>query len=106
MKKFAKARLEICTCKFGAYPQIQGEFHERPPTFTINNTALQHFVILNRSFSFSAFIKSNLPDKYPNLQIRYVQGRDPTIKLIDGSGEVKEVFMFLCAIDICFIASL
>lgn len=40
---------------------------------------------------FSAFIKSNLPDKYPNLQIRYVQGRDPTIKLIDGSGEVKEV---------------
>lgn len=61
VKRYAKARLEICTCKFVAYPQIQ------------------------------AFIKSNLPDQYPNLQIRYVHGRDPIIKLIDDTGEVKEV---------------
>lgn len=40
---------------------------------------------------FTAFIKSNLPDQYPNLQIRYVHGRDPIIKLIDDTGEVKEV---------------
>ncbi|XKL63916.1 hypothetical protein PGB90_006280 [Kerria lacca] len=61
IKKYAKARLEICTCKFGAFPQIQ------------------------------AFIKSNLPNQYPNLQIRYVHGRDPCIKLINDSGEVEEV---------------
>lgn len=24
IKVYAKARLEVCTCKFGAYPQIQG----------------------------------------------------------------------------------
>lgn len=57
VKKFAKARLEICTCKFGAYPQIQGEFHEWLPTFTINNKALLHFIILNRSFLFQHLLK-------------------------------------------------
>lgn len=25
IKRYAKARLEVCTCKFGAYPQIQGK---------------------------------------------------------------------------------
>ncbi|XP_065203327.1 selenoprotein F-like [Planococcus citri] len=61
IKKYSKARLEICTCKFGAYPQIQ------------------------------AFIKSKLPEQHPNLQIRYVHGRDPIIKLIDETDEVKEI---------------
>jgi len=26
IKVYAKARLEVCTCKFGAYPQIQGKW--------------------------------------------------------------------------------
>lgn len=27
IKVYAKARLEVCTCKFGAYPQIQGIYN-------------------------------------------------------------------------------
>jgi len=61
IKVYAKARLEVCTCKFGAYPQIQ------------------------------AFIKSERPKKYPNLTIRYVRGLDPLIKLMDSNGNVQEV---------------
>ncbi|KAL1518344.1 hypothetical protein ABEB36_001981 [Hypothenemus hampei] len=59
-KKYAKAILEVCTCKFGAYPQIQ------------------------------AFIKSDRPAKFPNLQIRYVRGLDPIIKLYDKDGHLQE----------------
>ncbi|XP_075229941.1 selenoprotein F [Lycorma delicatula] len=61
IKRYAKARLEVCTCKFGAYPQIQ------------------------------AFVKSDRPNKFPNLQIRYVRGLDPIIKLLDKDGNVQEV---------------
>ncbi|XP_050303746.1 selenoprotein F [Anthonomus grandis grandis] len=59
-KKYAKAILEVCTCKFGAYPQIQ------------------------------AFIKSDRPGKFPNLQIKYVRGLDPIIKLYDKDGHLQE----------------
>lgn len=59
-KKYAKAVLEVCTCKFGAYPQIQ------------------------------AFIKSDRPSKFLNLQIKYVRGLDPIIKLFDKDGHLKE----------------
>lgn len=59
-KIYAKAVLEVCTCKFGAYPQIQ------------------------------AFIKSDRPAKYPNLQIKYVRGLDPIIKLYDKDGHLQE----------------
>lgn len=59
--KFARAVLEICTCKFAAYPQIQ------------------------------AFIKSDRPSKFSNLQIRYGHGLDPAIKLLDKDGSVKQV---------------
>lgn len=59
-RKYPKAILEVCTCKFGAYPQIQ------------------------------AFIKSDRPSKFPNLQIKYVRGLDPIVKLLDSSGNVKE----------------
>ncbi|XP_037934204.1 selenoprotein F [Teleopsis dalmanni] len=58
--RYPKAILEVCTCKFRAYPQIQ------------------------------AFIKSGRPAKFPNLQIKYVRGLDPIIKLLDASGNVKE----------------
>ncbi|KAI4471683.1 selenoprotein f [Holotrichia oblita] len=59
-KKYAKAVLEVCTCKFGVYPQIQ------------------------------AFIKSERPAKFPNLQIKYIRGLDPIIKLYDKDGFLKE----------------
>ncbi|KAJ8922296.1 hypothetical protein NQ315_004236 [Exocentrus adspersus] len=57
---YHKAVLEVCTCKFGAYPQIQ------------------------------AFIKSHRPAQFPNLQIKYVRGLDPIIKLYDKDGHLKE----------------
>lgn len=50
----------MCTCKFGAYPQIE------------------------------AFIKSDRPAKFPNLSIRYVRGLDPIIKLMDKEGNIVE----------------
>lgn len=61
VKRYAQARLEVCTCKFGAYPQIQ------------------------------AFIKSDRPSKFPNLTIKYVRGLDPIIKLMDKEGNVQDV---------------
>lgn len=42
----------------------------------------------------SAFVKSDRPNKYPNLTIRYVRGLDPLIKLMDSSGNVQEVRYF------------
>ncbi|XP_026765295.1 selenoprotein F [Galleria mellonella] len=59
-KKYARAVLEVCTCKFPAYPQIQ------------------------------AFVKSDRPAKFPNLQIKYVRGLDPIIKLLDKDGIVRD----------------
>ncbi|KAH8345750.1 hypothetical protein KR067_003062 [Drosophila pandora] len=59
-RTYAKAILEVCTCKFRAYPQIQ------------------------------AFIQSGRPSKFPNLQIKYVRGLDPVVKLLDASGKVQE----------------
>uniref|UniRef100_A0A182PGA3 Selenoprotein F n=1 Tax=Anopheles epiroticus TaxID=199890 RepID=A0A182PGA3_9DIPT len=60
LKVYPMAVLEVCTCKFGAYPQIQ------------------------------AFIKSDRPAKFPNLTIKYVRGLDPIVKLMDEQGNVKE----------------
>lgn len=59
-KRFPKAILEVCTCKFGAYPQIQ------------------------------AFIKSDRPAKFPNLVIKYMRGADPIVKLLDEKENVVE----------------
>ncbi|BET02804.1 Sep15/SelM redox domain [Nesidiocoris tenuis] len=61
IKRYPKATLEVCTCKFGAYPQIQ------------------------------AFVKSDKPAKFPNLSVRYVRGLDPIIKLFDAKGNIQEV---------------
>lgn len=41
-----------------------------------------------------AFIKSDRPNKYPNLTIRYVRGLDPIIKLMDSNGNVQEVTIY------------
>ncbi|XP_031633206.1 selenoprotein F [Contarinia nasturtii] len=59
-KRFPKAILEVCTCKFGAYPQIQ------------------------------AFCKSDRPSKFPNLTIKYLRGADPIVKLLDENDNVVE----------------
>lgn len=61
LKKYPRAVLEVCTCKFGTYPQIQ------------------------------AFIKSDRPRKYKNLQIKYVRGLDPIIKLLDADNKVEDI---------------
>ncbi|XP_018342322.1 PREDICTED: 15 kDa selenoprotein [Trachymyrmex septentrionalis] len=60
-KRYPKAILEVCTCKFGQYPQIQ------------------------------AFIKSDRPKKYKNLNIKYVRGLDPIIKLYDAENKIEDV---------------
>ncbi|XP_011148517.2 selenoprotein F [Harpegnathos saltator] len=60
-KRYPKAVLEVCTCKFGAYPQIQ------------------------------AFIKSDRPKKYKNLSIKYVRGLDPIIKLYNVENRVEDI---------------
>lgn len=58
--RYARAVLEVCTCKFGAYPQIQ------------------------------AFVKSDRPSRHQGLQIRYVRGLDPIIKMMDKDGNVQQ----------------
>jgi Sep15/SelM redox domain. len=50
---------------------------------------LQIFVLY--PFWFSAFVKSDRPAKFPNLQIKYVRGLDPIIKLMDKDGNVQDV---------------
>ncbi|KAK0180716.1 hypothetical protein PV327_003072 [Microctonus hyperodae] len=59
-RRYPKAVLEVCTCKFGAYPQIQ------------------------------AFVKSDRPKKYKNLQIKYLRGSNPKIKLYDNENKLQD----------------
>jgi hypothetical protein len=61
VKRYPRAVLEVCTCKFGRYPQVE------------------------------AFIKSDKPKKFPGLSIKYSRGTDPIIRLIDEAGEIQEV---------------
>jgi hypothetical protein len=37
-----------------------------------------------------AFVKSDKPGKFPNLQVKYVGGQMPQIKLIDAEGVAQE----------------
>jgi len=37
-----------------------------------------------------AFVKSNRPAAFPNLEIKYVRGADPIIKLMDEQKVVQE----------------
>lgn len=48
---------------------------------------------ISHCFSFTAFVKSDRPAKFPNLNIRYVRGLDPIIKLMDKDGNVQEVIV-------------
>jgi len=38
----------------------------------------------------AAFVKSELPARYPGLTIKYVRGADPIIKLLDEEDEIAE----------------
>jgi len=60
VKKYPKARLEVCGWKLGSFPQVQ------------------------------AFVKSDRPGKFPNLQIKYMGGQLPQIKLIEADDSVAE----------------
>jgi len=59
-KKHHFARLEVCGWRLGAYPQVQ------------------------------AFVKSERPRAFPNLEIKYVRGADPVIHLMDENKRVEE----------------
>lgn len=59
-RKYPKAVLEVCTCKFNAYPQIK------------------------------AFCESDRPKKFVNLKIKYARGLDPVIRMYDEAGNVAE----------------
>jgi len=59
-KRYPQARLEVCGWKLGSFPQVQ------------------------------AFVKSDKPGKFPNLQVKYVGGQMPQIKLIDAEGVAQE----------------
>jgi len=59
-KIYPYALLIVCECKFGRYPQIE------------------------------AFVRSQRVKKFPGLEIRYAQGADPVIKLLNENREVEE----------------
>nr|CAD7412946.1 unnamed protein product [Timema cristinae] len=44
-----------------------------------------------KPFQVKAFVKSDRPSKFPNLQIKYVRGLDPIIKLMDKDGNIQDV---------------
>lgn len=44
----------------------------------------------NELIYFVAFVKSDRPNQFPGLTIRYIRGADPMIKLLDESKNVVE----------------
>jgi len=60
VKKYSHAVLEVCGWKLGRYPQVQ------------------------------AFIKSDRLKSFPNVKVKYVRGKDPTVLLLDENREVQE----------------
>nr|AAY66679.1 salivary selenoprotein precursor [Ixodes scapularis] len=59
-KRYPRAVLEVCACKFGHMPQIE------------------------------AFVRGPKHKRFPKLSIKYLRGADPIIKLMDDRGEVQE----------------
>jgi len=60
VKKYPKATLDVCGWKLSSFPQVQ------------------------------AFVKSDRPGKFPNLQVKYVGGQMPQIRLLDSEGVAQE----------------
>jgi len=61
VKKYHGATLEVCGWKLGRYPQIQ------------------------------AFVKEGKAKKFPNFNVKYVRGADPTIKLHSEGKQDEEI---------------
>uniref|UniRef100_A0AAY5KHC3 Selenoprotein F n=1 Tax=Esox lucius TaxID=8010 RepID=A0AAY5KHC3_ESOLU len=59
------AILEVCGCKLGRFPQVQ------------------------------AFVRSDKPKMFKGLQIKYVRGADPILKLLDDNGNIAEELSIL-----------
>lgn len=59
-KRHPKARLEMCNCKLGYYPQI------------------------------AAFMKSSKPKHFQGLTLKHIPGAEPIIKLLDENDVVQE----------------
>jgi len=45
---------------------------------------------LGRYPQVQAFVKSDRPDQFPGLEVKYAAGFDPIIKLLDENREVKD----------------
>ncbi|CAN7993574.1 unnamed protein product, partial [Ixodes hexagonus] len=69
-KRYSRAVLEVCACKFGHMPQIEGKG--------------------GASLVCAAFVRGPKHKQFPNLSIKYLRGADPIIKLMDDRGEVQE----------------
>uniref|UniRef100_A0A671LKJ2 Selenoprotein F n=2 Tax=Sinocyclocheilus TaxID=75365 RepID=A0A671LKJ2_9TELE len=59
------AILEVCGCKLGRFPQVQ------------------------------AFVRSDKPKMFRGLQIKYVRGSDPVLKLLDDYGNIADELSIL-----------
>lgn len=64
-KLYAGAVLEVCGWKLGRFPQVQ------------------------------AFVRSDKPKMFKGLQIKYVRGSDPVLKLLDDKGDIEEELSIL-----------
>uniref|UniRef100_A0A8C7I3D3 Selenoprotein F n=2 Tax=Oncorhynchus TaxID=8016 RepID=A0A8C7I3D3_ONCKI len=64
-KLYPGAILEVCGCKLGRFPQVQ------------------------------AFVRSDKPKMFKGLQIKYVRGADPILKLLDDNGNIAEELSIL-----------
>uniref|UniRef100_A0A671MJC9 Selenoprotein F n=1 Tax=Sinocyclocheilus anshuiensis TaxID=1608454 RepID=A0A671MJC9_9TELE len=64
-KLYPGAILEVCGCKLGRFPQVQ------------------------------AFVRSDKPKMFRGLQIKYVRGSDPVLKLLDDNGNIAEELSIL-----------
>lgn len=64
-KLYAGAILEVCGWKLGRFPQVQ------------------------------AFVRSDKPKLFRGLQIKYVRGSDPVLKLLDDNGNIAEELSIL-----------
>ncbi|KAJ0059239.1 hypothetical protein NL108_009597, partial [Boleophthalmus pectinirostris] len=52
-------------------------------------------VVLTEFVCFSAFVRSDKPKMFKGLQIKYVRGSDPVLKLLDDSGNIAEELSIL-----------
>ncbi|KAG0411152.1 hypothetical protein HPB47_011718 [Ixodes persulcatus] len=81
-KRYPRAVLEVCACKFGHMPQIEGWKH----------LSLGEGPQKTREATDVTKPSCGVPKhkQFPKLSIKYLRGADPIIKLMDDRGEVQE----------------